>query len=173
MIKQEVMRLVRKLVDQEGYKYTHIHYMKNESNKPIDISKVDVIHLTFDMGEPLKEIQVSLHFCEKYIDLLAFPHPIIVEKKYALPTIRFLNFLNTYIKSPNGRFYLDEEFLDVAFSARIPYYLVEAYPKESTVDIISVAVDFFLDASYPLFNVSKGIIDVNQAIYNMEEIWGL
>lgn len=171
MTKQEAMRLVRKLVDQQKYMYTHIHYIKNESSEPVDISKIDMIHLTFDVGEPLEEVQVALHFCEKYIDLLAFPHPIIVEKKYVLPTIRFLNFLNSYIKTRNGRFYLDEDFLDVAFSARIPYYLLESHPKESIEDSILGSVDFFLDAKYPLFKVSKGIIDVDEAIDSMKEIW--
>lgn len=111
------------------------------------------------------------NFLQKYIDLLAFPHPIIVEKKYVLPTIRFLNFLNSYIKTRNGRFYLDEDFLDVAFSARIPYYLLESHPKESIEVSILGSVDFFLDAKYPIFKVSKGIINADEAIGSMKEIW--
>lgn len=171
MTKQEAMQMVRKLVDRQKYRYTHIYYMKNESSEPIDISKVDMMHLTFHIGEPLEEVQITLEFCEKYIDLLAFPHPIIVDKKYVLPTIRFLNFLNSYIKTMNGRFYLDEDSLDVAFSARIPYYLLQSYPKESVADSIVGSIDFFLDAKFLLFEVSKGIIDAEKAIDSMREIW--
>lgn len=171
MKKQQAMQIVRRLIDQQKYRYTHIHYMKNGSSNPIDLSKVDMIHLTYYVGEPFGEVQITLKFCEKYIDLLAFPHPIIVDKKYVLPIIRFLNFLNSYIKSMNGRFYLDEDFLDVAFSARIPYYLLESHPKESIADSIVGLIDFFLDAKFLLFEVSKGIIDAEKAIDSIREIW--
>ena len=170
MTKQEAMKMVRKLVDRQKYMYTHIYYMKNESSELVDISKVDMLHLTFYVGEPFGEVQITLKFCEKHIDLLAFPHPIIIDKKYVLSTIRFINFLNSYIKSLNGRFYLDEDFLDLVFSARIPYYLLESYPKESIADSIVGSIEFFLDAKFVLFEVSKGIIDVDKAIDSMREI---
>ena len=130
MTKKEAMILVRKLIDEQKYLYTHISYVKG-GDSPVLLQDPDVIHLTFAMGHPLKEVQLSIRFDETYADILAFPHPVIVKPDCILHAIRFLNFVNNYLKTWNGRFYLDEEFLDVAYSARIPYFLLEMYPSES------------------------------------------
>lgn len=146
--------------------------MKNEGVEPVvNFNKVDTIHLAFDVGQPLGEIQTSLRFDENYLDILVFPNPIIVGKSFVLPTIRFLNFLNSYIKTRSGRFYLDEDYLDIAFSARVPYYLLKTYPNESIEDGITNPIDFYLDVKYLLFKVSKGIIGEDEAIDSIKEIW--
>ena len=59
----------------------------------------------------------------------------------------------------------------IAFSARVPYYLLKTYPNESIKDGISNSINFYLDAKYPLFKVSKGIIGADEAIDSMKEIW--
>jgi|LSQX01.2.fsa_nt_gb hypothetical protein len=173
MTKLEAMGLVRNLVDQQKYMYTHICYIKGDDSRavPIDISKIDTIHLTFAVGDPIGEIQMSLQFDESYLDILAFPHPIIVDKTYALQIAKFLNFLNTYNKTWSGRFYLDEDFLDIAYSVRIPYYLLDAFPNESMVNGISIPIDLYLDIKYLLYKVSKGIIESEEAIEGMKGIW--
>ncbi|NMA85003.1 MAG: hypothetical protein GX962_14200 [Epulopiscium sp.] len=173
MNKQEAMLLVRKLLDQQKYLYTRIQYVKDVDNRValVDISEVDTIHLTYDVGEPIGEIQMSLRFDKTYMDKLAFPHPIIVNEKYILQITRFLNFLNSYNKTWNGRFYLDEDYLDIAYSARIPYYLLDAYPNKSMKGGVSTPIDLYLDIKYLLFKVSKGIIGAEEAIEGMKELW--
>lgn len=175
MTKLEAMRLVRKLINQQKYMYTHICYIKGKDIRetPVDISKIDTIHLTFDVGESIGEIQMSLRFDETYLDILAFPHPIIVDKTYTLQITRFINFLNTYNKTWSGRFYLDEEFLDIAYSVRIPYYILDAFPIKSMVNGVSTPIDLYMNINYLLFKVSKGMIEVEEAIKGMKEIWGL
>lgn len=165
------MILVRKLIDEQKYLYTHISYMKDEGNAPILLQNVDVIHLIFAMGQPLKEVQLSIRFDNIYVDILAFPHPVIVKPDCVSHTIRFLNFVNNYLKTWNGRFYLDEEFLDIAYSARIPYYLLEVYPSNSISAGVTEPIDFYKDIQHSLFGVAQGIITSTTAILNMKVLW--
>ena len=78
--------------------------------------KADMWNLSFAVGAPLGEIQVTLAFHKEWIDILAFPHPRIIDEDYVSEMVRFVNCLNGYVKlqNTNGRFYVDENDLDVA-----------------------------------------------------------
>ncbi len=170
MDKFEAMSTVKKLISQERYQIARMTYLNN-SKGLVEVAKLDTLHLRFKIGEPLKEIQMSVTFCDTYFDLLAFPSPIMVDEKFSLSTIRFINFLNQYLKMGNGRFYFDQETMDVAISVRIPYYLLQAFPLESTDKSIIGSIVFYIDAGYPLYHVSNGRMMVEEAYDYMNKIW--
>lgn len=169
MVIQEAMSTVKELIQKQKYQYKYFDYY---NDGPIDIKKANGLHYTFEIKKPMSEIQISVTFLDKYFDVLAFPHPVIVDKRFVLNVVRFLNYLNGYIKMGNGRFYLDEEFLDVAFSVRVPYYILEAFPAESVENSISGSIAFFIDFARPLYHVSKGSLSVEEACKYVDEIYG-
>lgn len=170
MNKFEAMSSVKKLINQERYQFAHMTYLNN-SKGLVEVAKLDTLHLRFKIGEPLKEIQMSVTFCDKYFDLLAFPSPIMVDEKFSLSTIRFINFLNSYLKMGNGRFYLDQETMDVAISVRIPYYFLQAFPLESVDKSIIGSIEFYIDVGYSLYQVSNGCMTVEVACDYMNRVW--
>lgn len=173
MTKQEAMRIVKKLVNQQRYQYSYIYYL-NTTNEPIELSKINQLHLSFKTENFLNEIQMAISFYDDYYDVLAFPHPFIVTDTSITSIskiVRFLNFLNSYIKMGNGRFYLDEDFADIVFSVRIPYYVLEAFPLESIENSVAGTLNFYMDIAEPLYNVVKEEITIEEAYSYMKEIW--
>jgi hypothetical protein len=80
--------------------------------------------------------------------------------------------MNSHVKAGNGRFYLDEEYLDIAYSIRVSYFILEAFPIESIQNSIFAALDFYVDAASPLYSVSKGNISTEEACNYMDKLWG-
>lgn len=171
MNKIKAMSNVKRLIKQQSQRYTHMTYL-NENKGPIDLAKIDSLHVRFGIGEPLGEVQMSVRFSDNYFDLLAFPSPIMVDENFASATIRFINTLNHYMKMGNGRFYLDESTMDVAISVRIPYYYLKAFPLESVDDSISGSMAFYMDVGYPIYHVSRGNMTVKEACDYIRDIWG-
>lgn len=135
---------------------------------------VDMWHLTFCVGAPLGEIQLTLEFQDEYVDVLAFPHPRIIDEKCALDMVRFVNWLNGNVKlhGSNGRFYVDENDLDVAYSARLSYKYLELLPQEAVSHGVLGFLGFVAAAAVSLYQIGKGDMTAEDGCQYMVELWG-
>ena len=124
---------------------------------------------SFHFPEPLNELQLTVSFYNTYCDILIFPHPVIIEKENIISAVRFINHVNSYVKS-NGRFYIDEKYLDVAYSSRIFYDYIEAFP-EAYINFIINAMTYFKDISIFLFGVCQGEMTIEEACEGLNNIW--
>lgn len=135
--------------------------------------KADMWNLSFPIGAPLGEIQVTLAFHKEWIDVLAFPHPRIIDEGCVLEMIRFINSLNAYVKlqDTNGRFYVDEDALDVVYSARLSYKYMELMLLEAVRYGVLGLLDFVADAAIPLNLIGQGAMTVEEGYQYMVELW--
>lgn len=163
MNKFNAMKIFKNLISKQRYNFSQIQYI-NTNSEIVDIRNLNTIHMTYFMGSNIKQIQTTVTFEEKYLDSLSFVSPRILRKEYVNESIRFINFVNGYIKSGNGRFYIDEEYLDIAYAIRIQYYIFEQFENECTEDMLSVVMDFYNDISVPLWNVATGIWSADEGI---------
>lgn len=148
----------------------------NTTNKPVDITQIDTLHYEFDVDRFPGQLQMTVAFFEDgYCDLLMYVHPVIVDRQHVVPVVRFINFINSNFKPHNcsGRFYVDEESLDIAFVARQSYTTLQEHPANCIKNCVSAPICFFQDMADPLYMVSKGSITYEQATLHMEEIWGI
>ena len=106
-------------------------------------------HYSFYANEPLQELQLTVSLFNNFCDILLFPHPIILDKENTLEAIRFINIVNSHCKphNSNGRFYVDEEYLDIVFSSRISYDYIEAFPKKYIEDSVVSPMNYFFNIS--------------------------
>ena len=135
----------------------------------------DMWNLSFPIGAPLGEIQVTLDFRKEWIDVLAFPHPRIIDGDCVSEMVRFANCLNGYVKlqNTNGRFYVDENDLDVAYSARIGYKYLELMPQEAVSHGVLGFLGFVSDAAVPMYQVGQGEMTAEEGVQYMVELWEL
>lgn len=137
----------------------------------------DMWNLTFPMAVQLEmpwgEVQVSIEFLNDWIDVLAFPHPRIIEKDCVVATVRFINCLNNFVKlqNTNGRFYVDEHDLDVAYSARINYRYLEFFPKEAVDHGVLGCLRFVADIAIPLYQVGHGEMTYEEGRQYISDLW--
>lgn len=168
MIWQEAMREVKRMVA-ENYKYSHMqHY--NTKGQVIDYQKLNMVHYSFKSETPLKEIQVTFEFQETFFDMLAFPHPVIVTEKFLRETIDFINYVNSIIKV--GRLYVDTEYLDIAFSVRVPYDIFEAFETKGIDLSLNSALCFYHDLGYILYAVVTGEMSADEGKISVNRING-
>lgn len=113
------------------------------------------------------------NFCNVFCNILLFSHPIILDKETTFKAIRFINYVNSYSKphNSNGRFYVDEEYLDIVFSSRISYDYIEAFPKKYIEDCIIAPMKYFSDISTLLFDMCNGIMTAKTACDHLNSIW--
>ena len=133
----------------------------------------DIWNLSFSVGAPLHEIQITLTFCEDWVDVLAFPHPRVIKEKYVLEMVRFVNSLNGYVKlqNTNGRFYVDEDYLDVVYSARLSYRYLDVMPQAAVCHGILGFLGFVMDMALPLYQIGQGIMTAKEGCQYMMELW--
>ena len=133
----------------------------------------DMWNLSFSVGAPLGEIQVTLAFHKEWVDVLAFPHPRIINEDSVLEMVRFVNCLNGYVKlqDTNGRFYIDESDLDMAYSSRLNYKYLELLPQEAVSHGVLGFLSFVADAAVPLYCVGQGDMTAEEGCRYMVELW--
>lgn len=88
-----------------------------------ELLKPDLWHFTFQMDAGLPEIQMTLEFTDDHLDILAFPHPIIVNDDNFYDLLRIVNNINWNLKSL-GRLYIDD-YNDLVYSLRLKYSSLE------------------------------------------------
>lgn len=154
----------------------NIHIACLEDGK-ITAASLDAImwNISFAVGAPLGEIQITVEFNEDWIDILAFPHPRIIDEGHVLEMMRFVNCLNGYIKlqRTHGRFFVDENDLDVAYNARLSYEYLELMPQEAVSHGVLGFLGFVADAAVPLYQVGHGKMTAAEGCQYMVERWGL
>lgn len=132
-----------------------------------------ILHYRFVCVQPIQELQLSVSFSPTFCDILIFPHPIILHPACIQEAIRFINTLNRYHKSHNisGRFYVEEQDLDVAFSARLSYEYIEALPEQYLQTAVVSPIRLLHSISDLLFAVCKGILSAQQATEFLLKRW--
>lgn len=150
----------------------HYIFLENETITTPSLVK-DEWSLSFPVGQPLGEVQITLSFKQGWVDILAFPHPRIIKEEYILEMVRFVNCLNGYIKvhDTNGRFYVDENDLDVAYSARISYEYLEYLPQKAVSQGVLGLLGFVADTAIPLYCVGKGEMTAEEGCRYLVELW--
>ena len=168
-----IKNLILRELKNSRYRYSHFLFLRGEDMSVCSIEESDTWSITLPVGEPLNEIQLTITFAESYLDVLAFPHPIILDREQVFEMERFINLLNGYVKlqNSNGRFYVDEVPLDIAYSARVSYQFLTAFPTESMENGMMGFWDIIADAAIPLYGVAKGEMDTEAACRYMVEIW--
>lgn len=150
----------------------HYIFLENEEITTPSLMK-DEWNLSFPVGKPLREVQLTLNFQKNWVDILAFPHPRIIEEEHVLEMVRFVNCLNSYVKlqNTNGRFYIDETDLDVAYSSRLSYKYLELLPQEAVSHGVLGFLSFVADAAAPLYCVGQGEMTAEGGCRYVVELW--
>jgi|SRR5690554_1149861 len=156
-MKAKAMRQVKKYM--QNFKYI---YKK-------ELLKIDLWHFTFQMDAGLPEIQMTIKFDEGFLDVLAFPHPIIVNENNFYNLLRTINNINWNLKSL-GRLYIDD-YNDLAYSLRIKYNFLEK-TGEILLEEIEFAIDIYSDLLKIIFDVSQDKISYEAAKNEIDLIWG-
>ena len=133
-----------------------------------DHLSIDSWHYTFDMGPGLPETQMSLTFLDYFLDVLAFPHPVIVNEDNFINLLQAINYINNNVKGL-GHFYIDE-YHNIAYCLRLKYDLIEGMPAECLREI-ELAVDIYVDILKILFDVSRNVLAYEQCRAEIDLIW--
>lgn len=144
------------------------HYLETRFNAEDGITlldDVDCIHLTWFLGNALREVQMSCTFYEKWVDIQGFPDaggaPLPIEEPARTEVIRFLNEVNSHAKF-GCAFYLDTETCDIVCAGRIQYTVFERVP-ELFVDMVIAIQAFFDDVGNELMDVIEGRLAAAEA----------
>ena len=173
MKKNKAMQRVMQEIDRLGYQYQHIDYFKDGHEGTYLITEVDTVHLSFDVGEPWRELQITLAFSNDHFDVLAFPHPQFIQPEYLQEVIRVTNCIDSFLKIPDcsGKFYVDEEYRDFAYSARISYRYFEIFPETAVHNGVFGYLPFVADIGIAVYQVANGIISSEECCRYITSIW--
>ena len=133
---------------------------------------INTWHFTFLMDSNTHNLQMSLEFQEKWVDILCFISPTILicnNNNNYWETLQAVNYINWNVKSW-GRFYIDD-FGDIAYSLRINYNTLNSMPQESIKEI-ETAVDYYSDLFIPLLNVAQGNKTFDETKLFINDMWG-
>lgn len=158
MNKLKAMKLIDDIFNDFKYIYTH----------KINL-EITAKHFTFSMGY-LPEIQLTIHFRDEYLDVLAFPHPVIVNENNINEMILTINYINSIVKSL-GHFYVDDN-NDIAYTLRLNYDLLEKLPKYC-LEEIETSIDFYCDILETLYRVSNGNLTYFESKEIINNIWSI
>lgn len=130
--------------------------------------KIDLWHFTFQIDAGLPEIQMTIDFHEEFLDLLAFPHPIIVNENNFYNLLRIINTINWNWKA-GGKLYIDD-YRDLAYSLRVKYDFLEKMP-ELALKEIEFAIDIYSDLLKIIFDISQGNMTYEDGKKEIDLIW--
>ncbi|HCW04527.1 MAG TPA: hypothetical protein DGK91_08365 [Clostridium sp.] len=111
---------------------------------------------------------MTIKFNESFLDVLVFPHPIIVNDNNFYDLLRIINYINWNLKGL-GRLYIDD-YRDLAYSLRIKYDFLEKMP-EFTLGELEFAIDIYSDLFKTIFDISEGEISYDDGKRQIELIW--
>lgn len=134
----------------------------------IEIIQIDIWHFTFNMDVGLPDIQMTLTFRENYIDILAFPHPVIVNNDNFDKLIRIINYVNWNAKGI-GRLYIDDN-KDITYSLRMKYEMLEKMPN-LCLNEIEFAIDIYSDILKIVFNISNNEMSYEAGKKEIDLMW--
>ncbi len=130
-------------------------------------------HLCFKMDSIKYDLQSSMMFEEKWVDILTFVSPTAVKvgSLEYMETLKTVNFINWCSKSSTGRMYLDDVG-DIAFAQRFKYEWLEKYP-EIVIHEYEAAIQYYEDLFTLLIEVAEGKKNYTQAREFIEMMWNL
>ena len=174
MTKGQAMSMVTKLLRKERVEY-HLETRMGADGKLVDLENVDCIHLSWFLGNALRELQITCTFRDNWLDILGFPdingNPVEMSERGAEEVIRFLNEVNSHAKF-GCVFYLDTETRDIACAGRIPYPLLERAP-DYAVNMIDGIWKFFSDVGGELMAVAQERLTAREAFrLVLDKGWG-
>lgn len=155
-------------------KQTIEHFINKDFKYLYQKQNIDINtwHFTFRMDSNTHNLQMSLEFQEKWVDILCFISPTILtcnNNNNFLETLQTVNYINWNVKSW-GHFYIDD-FGDIAYSLRINYDSLNSMPQESIKEI-ETTVDYYSDLFIPLLNVSQGSKTFDETKLFINDMWG-
>ena len=131
--------------------------------------KLDYWNCMFKVEYLRHEIQMTFNFEDSYVDILLFPHPIIFKSEHKVEALKIVNYINHNIKT-GGRFYVDDDYLDIAYSLRFQYNELDIMPQEC-VRKLECAVEYYMDIFKPLYQVCQGIKTYEEGREYIDFIW--
>lgn len=136
-------------------------------------TKINEIHLCFKMDSRKYELQSSMVFEEKWVDILTFisPTAVKVDSGEYMEVLKTVNFINGASKSTTGRMYLDD-YGDIAYSLRFTYDWLEKYP-EIVIREYESAIQYYEDLFTLLLEVAENKIIFEDARDFIEQMWNL
>jgi tetratricopeptide (TPR) repeat protein len=128
------------------------------------------LHLFFRMASNTHELQSSMKFREKWLDILAFisPTALMVGSDNYWKAIQTVNYVNWYMKG-SGRFYVDS-YGDLVYSLRINYDFLEGQP-DMAIKEIETAIDYYSDLFNSFLDVCLGLKDFDEAKTFIDDLW--
>lgn len=164
MTKRQAMSIVSDGLRKERVKH-HLEVRQGADGKLVALENVDCIHLTWFLGNALRELQLTCTFRDEWLDILGFPDinggPVEMSECGKEEVIRFLNKVNSYAKF-GCAFYLDTETNDIVCAGRILYSLLERAP-DYAFNMMEGIWEFFSDTGDELMAVAQGNLTAREA----------
>lgn len=118
------------------------------------------------------ELQLQATFFDKKVEIMIFPHPIIIQKNI-IPIIRFVNELNSYVNTYDlyGKIIVLSDSKDIAFATKLPYSYIENcsdyffYAIKKPIQILTQVLPI-------VFDISTGRITYEKGFELLEKMWG-
>ena len=169
------MQQVLAEINRQKYPCTHLKFLKDGFEGVYLLTEADTLHFTFGVPAPINEYQMTIVFHDTFCDVLAFPHPTIILPDYIQASEQVTNCINGYVKIPDssGKFYVDEEYLDFVYSARISYRYLEAFPDLAIKDGAFGYLPFMADVGNFVFQVAQGQMPAEEACQHIVSLWGV
>ena len=153
---------------------SNFHFVCVENGQAMEPNiRTDAWNLAFSVTEPLNEMQITFEFFEEWFDVLSFPHPRIIEENCVSEMVRLVNFLNgdVMLQDTNGRFFVDEKYLDVAYSARLSYKYLELMPHLAVSRGILGFLSYVSNVATPLYQVAQGYMTADEGYQYILDVW--
>lgn len=116
-------------------------------------------------------LQISIGIEEKSVYALIFIDPIIVNSKNKSEFVNFINHMN-WLTTGFGHFYVDTN-NDIAYSIRIPEYLIQNHIVEAGKEIFEIPINFYTDMQIPLSKIATGDWAAENAIKYINEMYNI
>ena len=136
-------------------------------------TKINEIHLCFEMDSRKYELQTSMVFEGKWVDILTFisPTAVKVDSGEYMEALKTVNYINWVSKSTTGRMFLDD-YGDIAYSLRFKYDWLDKY-SEIVIREYESSIQYYEDLFTLLLEIAEGKKDYNEAKSFIEMMWNL
>ncbi|MCM1539298.1 MAG: hypothetical protein NC254_12990 [bacterium] len=174
-MKNENIHLLNKIITAKSNELGFEIMKPEHSGTVISFLRKEDWHLFIEMHSPLVpslSLQVSICVEDKAVRTLLFPSPIIINSGNVYQFVRLSNVANQYLYRGNalGRFWVDEESLDLAYELILEEYLIEHYTEEVGKQLIDIPLAHFRDCHIPLMMLAGNAWKADTAISYLKEL---
>lgn len=174
-MKNENIHLINKIITAKSNELDFKILKTEHSGTVISMLQEDW-HLFIEMHSPIVPslpLQMSICVEDKAVRTLLFPSPIIINSGNVYQFVRLSNVANQYLYRGNalGRFWVDEESLDLAYELILEEYLIEHYTEEIGKQLFDLPLAHFTDCHIPLLMLAKNTWKADTAMSYLKELW--